>query len=641
MHYFNQVINEKRGMAGLALIVISLALFLLNVPSGYTINTRNSDAPWHVLLITQCMDEVPKKVHKMLPIVTLGAEENKGIPWGVCVPDELGNYYYTSFMPLSFIVPYLFFKLPGMTQSIFSLQVLTAMLSLISVILMYQLLLRMFGSCCKRSTILFFTIIVYLLTPEMLHSNLEVFWGQTLYQPFFILQLILFHQYLHHRGRHQKAVRVALPIVTFIGCSIEWSAFVMSAGLVGILFACSFQGGGRHHKKMFNIDDMVEAFWLMLASVLALGVFILHFLSVLDADTLFHSMMERMKTRSVVNVENAGTMDLLTGYNTSFGYVFMILLVMAVCLLARQQSRQELWKQMKGTEGMVILAAGITCLENVLMRQHAVEYSYDRMKIGVLLLLCLFLLITTAQRTQENSGVFLYSIGICCVCLAVISYYEFRGTDNYYRWKIAGSYEKNEQLANYLNGQYALTDSVYGQIPVTAVRGYATLLFHRNIYDEVDSLEEMEQLAKEKKVRYAVYLLADYQEWPKYVYHGAVISDLKEGKRNYIEVSESGIRSGWELQKGELYAMPFSGDGIDLGVFLEQGIVRFVKTEEWIKRLERAAAIQNKNGIFFDITDITVWDEYIDVTVQVDETQKEACKDLCFPNAVTIVEEQP
>lgn len=87
--------------------------------------------------------------------------------------------------------------------------------------------------------------------------------------------------------------------------------------------------------------------------------------------------------------------------------------------------------------------------------------------------------------------------------------------------------------------------------------------------------------------------------------------------------------------------MPFSGDGIDLGVFLEQGIVRFVKTEEWIKRLERAAAIQNKNGIFFDITDITVWDEYIDVTIQVDETQKEACKDLCFPNAVTIVEEQP
>ena len=52
----------------------------------------------------------PASEHAFLPIVSLGGDENKYIPWGATIPDEEGNYYYTSFSPAGYFVPWLFIK---------------------------------------------------------------------------------------------------------------------------------------------------------------------------------------------------------------------------------------------------------------------------------------------------------------------------------------------------------------------------------------------------------------------------------------------------------------------------------------------------------------------------------------------------
>ena len=73
------------------------------------IGYHNSDATWHMPLTVTAYDETPISDHLFLPIVTLGEESGKGIPWGATIPDNKGNYYYTSFSPAGYFAAYLFY----------------------------------------------------------------------------------------------------------------------------------------------------------------------------------------------------------------------------------------------------------------------------------------------------------------------------------------------------------------------------------------------------------------------------------------------------------------------------------------------------------------------------------------------------
>ena len=55
------------------------------------VNYRNSDATWHTLLTIEAYNETPARDHLFLPIVSLGEDEAKYIPWGATIPDEDGN----------------------------------------------------------------------------------------------------------------------------------------------------------------------------------------------------------------------------------------------------------------------------------------------------------------------------------------------------------------------------------------------------------------------------------------------------------------------------------------------------------------------------------------------------------------------
>lgn len=66
------------------------------------INYRNADATWHTLLTIEAYNQTSPIDHLFLPITSLGGESDKGIPWGATIPDNKGNYYYTSFSPAGY-----------------------------------------------------------------------------------------------------------------------------------------------------------------------------------------------------------------------------------------------------------------------------------------------------------------------------------------------------------------------------------------------------------------------------------------------------------------------------------------------------------------------------------------------------------
>ena len=117
-------LSKNQAFTGLFYVGIILVVIMVSIIKfrGGEINYLDSDATWHTLLTMQAYDETPISQHKFLPIVSLGGVDNKGISWGATIPDKEGNFYYTSFSPAGFVLPYLFikvFRLPINEKSLY------------------------------------------------------------------------------------------------------------------------------------------------------------------------------------------------------------------------------------------------------------------------------------------------------------------------------------------------------------------------------------------------------------------------------------------------------------------------------------------------------------------------------------------
>jgi sugar phosphate isomerase/epimerase len=117
-------LSKNQAFTGLFYVGIILMVIMVSIIKfrGGEINYLDSDATWHTLLTMQAYDETPISQHKFLPIVSLGGVDNKGISWGATIPDKEGNFYYTSFSPAGFVLPYLFikvFRLPINEKSLY------------------------------------------------------------------------------------------------------------------------------------------------------------------------------------------------------------------------------------------------------------------------------------------------------------------------------------------------------------------------------------------------------------------------------------------------------------------------------------------------------------------------------------------
>ena len=148
-----------------------------------------------------------------LPIVSLGDELDKDIPWGATIPDDQGNYYYTSFSPAGYIMPWMFLKIFSLPISEGSLYIFNSLLLCISALLWTIFLTQIFNETRNGIIIAFIGTITYITIPEIMHGMGIVYWHQSLYQVTFLLQLIAWYQY---RSKDKKRYRFLFYILCLI-----------------------------------------------------------------------------------------------------------------------------------------------------------------------------------------------------------------------------------------------------------------------------------------------------------------------------------------------------------------------------------------------------------------------------------------
>ena len=208
----------------------------------------------------------------------------------------------------------------------------------------------------------------------------------------------------------------------------------------------------------------------------------------------------------------SSTVALLEGYALSYGaylpILFALLLAMAFQPRRIGAPAEEGAPDRASETARVLLLACIPLAENLLMLQHASQFSYDRLKFAVPAALILSLGYQQFHRLGRTVLIVLLSFA---AIQGAISYK--RDLHGYSRWAVVDA--ANRQLARQVASTAAFGCSVLSSN--INVRGYANLLFGRGIY-EFKSPADSQELIKAKGACANVYIEGDYAftDLPRY-----------------------------------------------------------------------------------------------------------------------------
>lgn len=476
-------------VAVVALVVASAAL---RYRSG-EIRYQNEDATWHVMLTVEAYNETPASQHLFLPLVSLGEEADKSIAWGHTIPDDQGNYYYTSFSPAGFFVAWAFTTALGLPVSESSLYLLNTVLLCASAAVLVHLLATVYDRSRHRAALSLVGAVAYVLVPEVLHGMGIVYWHQSVMQVTLLLQVAA---YYHYAVRGSRGWRAAFYVLALVNPYVEWTGYVANVG-----FALAELARGRADGWRRALGRAAAIGGLTLCS---LALFCGHYLLRVSPEDFFGSLLFSFTARSAAS-EQATFLDLLAGYPASFLWLWPLLGVVLVWALVARRGRLSL---LPGT-GTLLFVAAFPVLENVVMKQHAVAYPYDRMKAAFVLVILLCELARNALEAADErrgegrrGGLAAGALVALTVAAGALNLASYVRSDTYI-WDFAYRAD-NEAIARAVTERYP--DAVYACN--RGVRGYANMLFGRGIY-EFQTVESAREIADERGADTVVYVVMD------------------------------------------------------------------------------------------------------------------------------------
>ncbi|HOG38577.1 MAG TPA: hypothetical protein PLD95_03860 [bacterium] len=166
------------------------------------------------------------------PIATYEGSANKNIDNTSVLfqlKDKFGNYYYNSYPPFSFILPYFLFKIFHIYPSILSIQIFNIILHFISayfIFLIISLFTKNSTIKTKISAILGFIIYTFLPLNLWFHSN--IYSAEILIQALYIIEIYLFFKIILSESVN-KYYYFLLGIINFFAIYTEWLGLFLAA----------------------------------------------------------------------------------------------------------------------------------------------------------------------------------------------------------------------------------------------------------------------------------------------------------------------------------------------------------------------------------------------------------------------------
>ncbi len=254
------------------------------------------------------------------------------------------------------------------------------------------------------------TVAIYMAAPECLKSHSLNLWGQQFYCWLLPAQiyLLLFRPNL-----------ALLVLSTFVACLGDWTPYVASTGMAGLGL---YSYGRTRDRQALRIA------LALLAGCAAAGLtMVAWFHTRMSFADYFANLAMRSSARA-----DGPVLGLLPTYLNSFGLFAVFAFLVLAWRPWRAGLRQAVPRRqviLPGVDPLVIAAAiyAIALLENVLMKGHALRYSYDRLK-GVQLLAILVAWAVLESPRRANLALRLaLLLGLASIALFWFSFDTPRG----------------------------------------------------------------------------------------------------------------------------------------------------------------------------------------------------------------------
>ncbi len=429
---------------------------------------KASDATYHTLLTMECYEQTPASVHRFLPIQTYGADYNKFINNGPSLlQDDLGNNYYISFSSLGFLAPYLFCKLFRLEISIHSLFIFNSLLMMLSAALLGLLIYRLF----KKEAYSYIAAASYIFIPEVMISQGIVYWHHSLSQVLLLAQMLLFVMLVVENVR-SKALWILLGVVSFLFPYLEWSGFVSNAAIVfGISYFAflKLKQADVSEKRTIFKQAFAKVCTISAITVLSLGYLLFRYSYIGSLSEIISTFLGRFDVRN-----SSSIVKLLEGYRTSL-LPLLLITAIAGCILALMLVFKKISIDPDSKLIGCLIVFSIPTIENLIMRQHAIIYTFDRLKLILPLMLLFIYFLDELKVLFKHLNIFVL-VSLSLSELLTLNYYGKNIIFPLYE------YQNSNLMHQYVKENYINDEKAVLAVGGLRAWGYLQTQYDRNIY---------------------------------------------------------------------------------------------------------------------------------------------------------------
>jgi hypothetical protein len=440
------------------------------------------EATYHVLWTARALEQSSFESHYFLPTVTMNPELGSPFSWGATVETIGGSHVYTSFPPTGFLLPHFLFSWRSGGVGFLILAFFNSLIGLLTAFVMGGLAravtrwLRGDATVCPRTEWTVFTLvsITYLFLRESLVSHGSVYWPHSLAQlPLILGSWMAFRLLLGHRDIPTILI---LLLASFIYPSLEWTGFVFGLGVSLALFMDWFIRRRNQIPGTFvGNGSLAVASLALLATTLSGVLLIVHFAIAIGIENLLSALARRASARSF---DYGAALEIIPSYVTSFGALVPIAVIATV----------QMWR--KGTLPLpnfrpayfLIFIVSFPMLESLIMLQHANQFSFDRLKLSVPLIILVTIFFVKMKDRAKPIYILFTLYFVISSNLQIFSHDSLY----YKRWGLAVS-ANNKIVSDFAAD--TKSDCILLGSP-SQVRGYLNLIFDSDII-EFTSVEEL------------------------------------------------------------------------------------------------------------------------------------------------------
>jgi hypothetical protein len=275
-------------------------------------------------------------------------------------------------------------------------------------------------------------------------------------------------------------------------CYTEWTAYVF-AGLTGVALLAV-----RAQRRRAAAAGLV----LLVAAAIAAVVLAAHFVLVIGTDSAVEAWSARFLIRSG---EDAPLLHLFSGYALPFGGGIAAALVLLAMAAARPVAagRPDL------VSGALLAFSATALVENVLLLQHATQFTFDRLKFGIPLVLTVGLAIGALGR----KGLAVAGVVVCAGVFVGVSAHR---TDSVLHESWPAVDQANRSLLAAVRDEIDLDCATVGTN--IKVRGYTNVVLDRGVH-ELLTLPELTATAARERACGTVFIEGElaFMDLPRFL----------------------------------------------------------------------------------------------------------------------------